>query len=204
LSLTRRDTLSDVNVAEDDERKVGSKTVAALRGVTVRTLGRWLRNAALEFPKPERVNNRRYWTVGPVRVWKPPSTIPAPPTRRPSEPMARKRDGGPRLRARRPRSFVQSATTNDSEDNRRAGTQQQPLPFVIAAIPAHDGEVRVTLDEFKGHLTVDIRLFEPFTPAKVLMPTRKGVTLGLCKLPDLARALASAEAKARELGLLDE
>lgn len=76
------------------------------------------------------------------------------------------------------------------------------LPVTVAAIPKGDGEVRVTLDEFKGCLTIDVRLFEPFSAAQVQMPTRKGVTLGLGKLPDLARALADAEAKARELGLI--
>ncbi len=76
------------------------------------------------------------------------------------------------------------------------------LPILIASIPKGDSEVRVSLDEFKGNLTIDVRLFEPFTPAKVPMPTRKGVTLGLAKLPELVRALADAEKQARELGLI--
>ena len=76
------------------------------------------------------------------------------------------------------------------------------FPIVVAVIPKGDAEVRVSLDEFKGHLTVDIRLFEPFTAAQVPMPTRKGVTIGLGKLPDLAAALADAETRARELGLI--
>ena len=76
------------------------------------------------------------------------------------------------------------------------------LPIVIASIAKGDGEVRVTLDEFKGNLTIDVRLFEPFSMARAPMPTRKGVTLGLSKLPELARALAVAEARAREMGLI--
>lgn len=78
------------------------------------------------------------------------------------------------------------------------------LPIHIAAIAKGEGEVRVTLDEFKGNLTIDVRLFEPFTAAQALMPTKRGLTLGLTKLPQLAAALAAAEAKARELGLLVE
>lgn len=35
-------------------------------------------------------------------------------------------------------------------------------------------------------------------------PTLKGVALGIRNLPELSRALIAAEAKATELGLLDE
>jgi hypothetical protein len=88
----------------------------------------------------------------------------------------------------------------------QAGPESPPgkrrFPVVVAAIVAGPGEVRITLDRFKGVPTVDVRWFEPFTPAMVPMPTRKGVTLGVERLPELARALAEAEAKASELGLL--
>jgi hypothetical protein len=76
------------------------------------------------------------------------------------------------------------------------------LPLTVATIAKGDGEVRVTLDEFKGNLTIDVRLFEAFSAARVPMPTRKGITLVLSKLPELARALVAAEVKARELGLI--
>ena len=35
-------------------------------------------------------------------------------------------------------------------------------------------------------------------------PTTKGVAMGIRRLPELAQALAKAEAKARALGLLDQ
>lgn len=76
------------------------------------------------------------------------------------------------------------------------------LPITIAAIQKGDGEVRITLDEFRGAPTIDVRLFEPFTLARVPMPTRKGVTMGIARLPALARALADAERQARQLGLI--
>lgn len=75
-------------------------------------------------------------------------------------------------------------------------------PILIVSIPRGDGEVRVTLDEYKGARTIDVRLFEPFTAAKVPMPTKKGLTLSVTRLPELARALADAEARARALGLI--
>jgi hypothetical protein len=84
------------------------------------------------------------------------------------------------------------------------GADRNQLPVLVAVIAKGDGEVRVTLDEYKGALTIDVRLFEPFTTARASMPTRKGVTLGLAKLPALARALAEAEAVARKLGLLGD
>ena len=76
------------------------------------------------------------------------------------------------------------------------------FPIVVASIAKGEAEVRVSLDEFKGNKTVDVRLFEQFSAARVHMPTRKGVTLGLAKLPELSRALADALAMAKELGLI--
>jgi hypothetical protein len=76
------------------------------------------------------------------------------------------------------------------------------FPIVIAEIAKGDAQVRIALDEFKGNRTVDVRVFEQFTAAKAYMPTKRGVTLGLAKLPELVRALQDAEAKARELGLI--
>lgn len=42
------------------------------------------------------------------------------------------------------------------------------LPLTVASIPKGEAEVRVSLDEFKGALTVDVRVFEEFSapPAK--------------------------------------
>ena len=77
------------------------------------------------------------------------------------------------------------------------------LPITIAALPKGDAEIHVTLDEYKGTRTIDIRVFEKFSPASAVTPTRKGVTLAISRLPELARALADAERQARELGLLD-
>lgn len=88
------------------------------------------------------------------------------------------------------------------EDSPEKGAEQR-LPVAVSAIPKGDGEVRVTLADFKGALVVDVRLFEPFTMARARSPTKKGIALGLRKLPELARALAPAEAVARQLGLLD-
>jgi hypothetical protein len=63
-----------------------------------------------------------------------------------------------------------------------------------------DDELRISLDEFKGHRLLDLRIFSAFTAAKVPMPTKKGVAIAVEKIPALIAALQAAEAKANELG----
>ena len=75
-------------------------------------------------------------------------------------------------------------------------SERPALSLIVYRIPKNEGwEVRVTLDEYLGNPTIDIRLFGQY-------PTQKGVTFAIRRLPELARALADAEALAREMGLL--
>jgi hypothetical protein len=62
--------------------------------------------------------------------------------------------------------------------------------------------VHVTLSEYEGHALINVRIYATGADG-IDRPTVKGVALGIRKLPELAKALATAEAKARELGLLD-
>jgi hypothetical protein len=78
------------------------------------------------------------------------------------------------------------------------------LPLVVATLRKNaEEEVRVTIDEFRSHVLIDIRVFAQFTAARVPMATKKGVALRIEQLPDLVEALRDAEQKARLLGLLD-
>jgi hypothetical protein len=62
--------------------------------------------------------------------------------------------------------------------------------------------VHVTLSEYEGHCLINVRVY--CTGADGIdRPTPKGVAMGIRKLPELARALVKAEAKAIELGPLD-
>lgn len=61
-------------------------------------------------------------------------------------------------------------------------------------------EVRVTLDEFKGHRLCDARVFSAFSAAAVPMPTKKGLSVRVDMLPDLIAALQQAEITARMMG----
>ena len=62
--------------------------------------------------------------------------------------------------------------------------------------------VRVELSQYEGHPLVNVRVWQTGADG-IDRPTIRGVALGIRKLPELARALAKAETKARELGLLD-
>jgi hypothetical protein len=62
--------------------------------------------------------------------------------------------------------------------------------------------VRVELSEYEGHPLINVRIWQTGSDG-IDRPTVKGIALGIRKLPELARALAKAEAKALELGLLD-
>jgi hypothetical protein len=59
----------------------------------------------------------------------------------------------------------------------------------------------VSLREIEGTVVVDVR--KHYSAADgTLKPTRKGIALVIRRLPELAAALAKAERKAHELGLL--
>jgi hypothetical protein len=78
-------------------------------------------------------------------------------------------------------------------------------PVVISKLWKNRGRsesVYVTLSEYEGHCLINVRVYCTGTDG-VDRPTPKGVSMGIRKLPELARALVQAEAKARELGLLD-
>lgn len=62
--------------------------------------------------------------------------------------------------------------------------------------------LRVSLSEYEGHPLINVRVYTTGSDG-IDRPTPKGVSLGIRKLPELARALVKAEAEARRLGLLD-
>jgi hypothetical protein len=77
-------------------------------------------------------------------------------------------------------------------------------PVVMSVIPknAHES-VRVALDHYRGVDLVDIRVLANVNdPSGGQVPTKKGVSLKIERLPELLAALQAAEAEARERGLL--
>jgi hypothetical protein len=65
----------------------------------------------------------------------------------------------------------------------------------------HDAIV-TSLSTFKGKNLVDVRMHR-MNNAGCLVPTPKGVSLVVLRLPELAAAVNKALAKARELGLIE-
>ena len=61
----------------------------------------------------------------------------------------------------------------------------------------------VSLSTFKDQNIFGVRLYTTSEDGKML-PTTKGVTMGIRKLPELVAALVKADARARELGLIDD
>lgn len=78
-----------------------------------------------------------------------------------------------------------------------------PLPLVVAAVAKSEaGEVRVSILPGSDKPSLDIRLYAPFSAARLAMRTAKGVTIDLADLPDLVRVLQDAACRAQELGLM--
>jgi hypothetical protein len=82
---------------------------------------------------------------------------------------------------------------------------QSALPETISKFwksRNHSEHVRVELTEYQGHTLINVRLWQTGSDG-IDRPTVKGVALAVRKLPELASALARAEIRARELGLLN-
>jgi dihydroxyacetone kinase len=70
------------------------------------------------------------------------------------------------------------------------------------SVRSHNEHVRVGIGEHKGHVLINIRVWQTGTDG-IDRPTHKGIALAVGKLPELHKAITKAMEKARELGLLD-
>ncbi|KRR09574.1 hypothetical protein CQ12_13890 [Bradyrhizobium jicamae] len=79
----------------------------------------------------------------------------------------------------------------------------EPVPIAKFFKSARDRtkHIRVELSEYEGHPLVNVRVWQTGSDG-VDRPTVQGIALAVRKLPELARALAKAETRAVELGLL--
>jgi hypothetical protein len=66
----------------------------------------------------------------------------------------------------------------------------------------HDAVV-VSLSTYEGRNLVDVRMHAMNKEGR-LVPTPKGLAVVIRRLPDLAKSVAKALEKARELGLIDD
>jgi hypothetical protein len=63
--------------------------------------------------------------------------------------------------------------------------------------------VIIQLSSYEGHNLVDLRTHSMSSDGK-LLPTKKGLAVSILRLPELAKAVNKALARARELGLVDD
>jgi hypothetical protein len=85
----------------------------------------------------------------------------------------------------------------------------RPTPTLVEPITVAEvwknrrGEsIRVNLSTYKGRNLIDVRAWATDPAEGRLKPTTKGIATEVRYLPKLVSALAKAESKARELGLL--
>src|SRR5437763_1756669 len=75
------------------------------------------------------------------------------------------------------------------------------FPLVIAEWDRNSREVvRVALDHYKGHHSVNVRVW--YRDGGQLKPGKAGIALGLKHLPNLCEALQAALSAAQEHGLI--
>lgn len=80
-------------------------------------------------------------------------------------------------------------------------------PLVIWTLPLGSAaELRLSLDTFNGNARADLRTWADYQagPALIRGPTKKGVSIPLTSLGEAAAALAEADRKARDLGLIQQ
>jgi Transcriptional Coactivator p15 (PC4) len=80
-----------------------------------------------------------------------------------------------------------------------------PEPIVIDRFWKNRSKdaVVVSLSSFKDHNLVDLRTHSMSRDGK-LLPTKKGLAVSILRLPELAKSVNKALAKARELGLIPD
>jgi hypothetical protein len=76
------------------------------------------------------------------------------------------------------------------------------LPIIVTEFAKNSREIiRVTLDEFRGRPTIDVRVW--YRDGDTLKPGRAGITVALAHLPSMAEGLQLALARAKVEGFLD-
>ena len=74
---------------------------------------------------------------------------------------------------------------------------------LVRVIPKNSiEEVRVELINYRGHDLVGMRVYSDFTKSKEMLPTKKGLTMSVEKLPELIEALQEARSKAEAAGTI--
>jgi hypothetical protein len=87
----------------------------------------------------------------------------------------------------------------------RRPTLDEPIEIAKFWKSARNRKQRIVLaiKQYEGHVFLDCRLFDTNHEGQTI-PTGKGVTVGMARLPVFAAAVTKALARASELGLIDD
>jgi Transcriptional Coactivator p15 (PC4) len=85
----------------------------------------------------------------------------------------------------------------------RKPTLDEPVVVSQEWINRRHDALTVSLTTYNGVNLVDLRKFAMNREGR-LVPTRKGISIRVTRLPDILKAVSKAVDKARELGLLDD
>ena len=105
-----------------------------------------------------------------------------------------------------------TTTTNAHRPYRKTGrrmpVRECPIgePVEIAKFwkSARDrrNSIGLSIKQYEGHIFLDCRVFGTNADGQ-MVPTMKGITVGMARLPEFLRGVQRAHAKAVELGLID-
>ena len=75
---------------------------------------------------------------------------------------------------------------------------------LLSTLPKNNfEEVRAALTEYKGTQLFDLRVYTNKQGEPEKVPTKKGISVNVKMLPDLAKVISAACLEAREAGLID-
>jgi len=102
-----------------------------------------------------------------------------------------------------PMARLRGARVSVGQEQRKPKPSARPaqatLPVTVDL--GDDGEIRVALVERAGKVVIEARTFEPFTAARVLMPTSRALQIPLDRAAGVAAALREVWNQAHDRGL---
>jgi Transcriptional Coactivator p15 (PC4) len=101
-----------------------------------------------------------------------------------------------------PIADVAKATNAPPRDRRSRPTLAEPVTVARFWKNRQHDAIVVELSTYEGHNLVDVRT-NAMSHGR-LVPTPKGISLAVLRLPDLAKAINKALKQARELGLIPD
>ena len=102
-----------------------------------------------------------------------------------------------------PADIGQNPPVRNAPQNRRGVTLPEPIEWRLWKNRQRRDAIVVSLSTFEGRNLISVRTYTTSRDGKML-PTAKGVSLVVLRLPDLAKAINKALERARTLGLLPD